>query len=560
MIIQDWCSRHESIRLRLSNEQRQWGVGWFHGNKVPFSIRSGSVFAKRLIKIFMAHCQSLEKKDRLPDHWTIVEYGAGMGLLSRQCLRVLESDYKDYFNRTSWIVSEASPEMLTAMRVTRQFSDFGDRVHCKEVDALMLEDSEETPLLMASTYLLDSLPSYQFEINDGRLYEIQVQTSIDDRLFLDTSQFPPKWIDASELMVLLTDKSMIKRRRLIALSVQKYLKESFRVVPIDASNVDDKTVEHVKQYVDCHTLSSGRFNYHADHLDHILASMNILHEQGIYLLSDFGFASEIANPAYPLLTATYGAAAFHAICFPMIRWHLEARGLSVRLTNNESDQTQECLISKAPLSTDVSAAFFRVCHNLGYERILGALDTLGGLIKTPHYQHEVTQITNELKQEELEDAYFMISLATQLLDDGYADDAEVMANDMICVHGGIQVDAIRLLGCISQHRDQHDMALRAFRKVISLWPNDSMTHSAMAVSYMCGNDFEQASKSLKKAICFSSEEAVWQQLLALCLAYRHGKKKKAMEALISHINTLDKENPGVIPGDMIQRFNKQIVF
>ncbi len=109
-----------------------------------------------------------------PSVFTVIEMGAGQGLLAAQILIYSKREYPDFFRAINYLIIEASPAMIVEQK--QRLASFSVRwSKWTEID----DDSIVGCFL--SNELIDALPVHQVITVDGQLHEVYVTTE-DDKL------------------------------------------------------------------------------------------------------------------------------------------------------------------------------------------------------------------------------------------------------------------------------------------------------------------------------------------------------------------------------------------
>ena len=117
---------------------------------------------------FAGYFSKLYEELNSPEHWTIVEVGAGAGDFAERMLETLERRFPDVFSATCYIVDEVSRYSLAAAR--RRLARFGERVEfgCfKDLNPI-------EPGILFSNELLDAFPVNRVTLRENQLKEFYV--------------------------------------------------------------------------------------------------------------------------------------------------------------------------------------------------------------------------------------------------------------------------------------------------------------------------------------------------------------------------------------------------
>jgi SAM-dependent MidA family methyltransferase len=113
-----------------------------------------------------------------PDRFSIVEMGAGQGLLAAQILEYLQRKHPEFFGTLEYLIVETAPAMIAAQQQRLnalpvrccEWSEIGDRsiVGC-----------------FISNELIDALPVHQVIVKDDCLQEVYVTVDRDSKIFAE---------------------------------------------------------------------------------------------------------------------------------------------------------------------------------------------------------------------------------------------------------------------------------------------------------------------------------------------------------------------------------------
>jgi SAM-dependent MidA family methyltransferase len=107
-----------------------------------------------------------------PQSFSLVEMGAGQGLLAQDILRYLEKCHRDCFDNLEYIIIEKAAGLITQQQRQLQ-SQFGDRINLHWQTLESLQDRPITGCFF-SNELVDAFPVHRVEFVNGELQEIYV--------------------------------------------------------------------------------------------------------------------------------------------------------------------------------------------------------------------------------------------------------------------------------------------------------------------------------------------------------------------------------------------------
>jgi SAM-dependent MidA family methyltransferase len=150
-------------RLERENDER---IGW-----------SGDFYTSSdvhpiLGRALAAQARQMDKLLGSPTPFTIVEVGAGKGLLARDCLEAIHA-HDDFASRVRYVLIERSPAMreLQSRNLGPWLSKTGLVTWIEDLDGLA---SESATGLFFSNELIDAFPVHRIQVKAGRTEELWV--------------------------------------------------------------------------------------------------------------------------------------------------------------------------------------------------------------------------------------------------------------------------------------------------------------------------------------------------------------------------------------------------
>jgi SAM-dependent MidA family methyltransferase len=130
----------------------------------------GNDFGELLAEQFFDIWQGMER----PVPFTLVEMGAGQGILASDLLRYVQSQYPDFFNALEYIIVEKATALLTEQQ--QRLQDFVN--NWGRLRWLTLEEIAPDSITGCcfSNELIDAFPVHRFVVHNGQLQEIYVRT------------------------------------------------------------------------------------------------------------------------------------------------------------------------------------------------------------------------------------------------------------------------------------------------------------------------------------------------------------------------------------------------
>ena len=484
-----FCSNYQSIRLQSAN--LNWTPARIIEDKVPFSVRNGSLFANRLAHAYQACISALDEPQQT---YHVAEWGAGLGLLSYHFLEQLQKLNPVLYHQTHLHVTEHSQKIITTIQDSGLFSNHPN-VSFKVVDALNIHWPDKTPIHFCfSSYLIDTFEAIQLAYDHGKITEIKVQTTFNpDIPILDATQFPPTVTTLGQIYDEIRNGGCPNSQAILQLT--ENLTETYKNFPLNPEI--SPPGRGVSQTAD----GEGPFtiNYPLKLKDHLTQVKSHLAKGGVYLLSDFGVITPHDLTAESLV-AIYRQSVFYAVWFGAILTHAKENNLDTWCTQNAEYHTQECLLKNGIFTEPELQVFATQFKDVGYEAISNAIDTISLLIPNQDYPQTITDIVSTLSPLEAEDYFLNVTIATQLVDDGKLDEAKKYAQKTIDLYKNAASEAHRLLGLIEHQKTNGVRSKYHFKQALIYLPEDTITHALLGMEEMVRHQFQEAIHHFKKAI------------------------------------------------------------
>ena len=120
-----------------------------------------------------AQARQMDEVLGCPAPFTIVEMGAGKGLLARDCLAAIHEDQDDFASRVRYVLIERSPVMQTLQRQNLALW-LGKPGLVMWMDGLGRLAPQSVTGLLFSNELIDAFPVHRIQVRDGRTDELYV--------------------------------------------------------------------------------------------------------------------------------------------------------------------------------------------------------------------------------------------------------------------------------------------------------------------------------------------------------------------------------------------------
>jgi SAM-dependent MidA family methyltransferase len=135
----------------------------------------GAAFGELLAEQFVQMWEIMQQ----PNSFTLVEIGAGQGLLASDILRYLQRKYPQFYQALDYVIVERAATLIAEQQwQLRDLKETGISLHWKTWDQI---PSDSIAGCFFSNELIDALPIHQVVIESGQLREIYVANSQSDR-------------------------------------------------------------------------------------------------------------------------------------------------------------------------------------------------------------------------------------------------------------------------------------------------------------------------------------------------------------------------------------------
>jgi len=306
--------RYLTPKYALSNLSWQDGLMPYFIDHVPFSHSTGNPLARGIAKLIHAIAYG---------SFHFIEMGGGMGLFARQLLDVIAKDYPDIYSNFLYTFSDSSSwlkdphfESIIGPHHTRL-----DIVHDPASEVL----AEKKADMIYLSYLIDSFNTAQFQIIEGEIFEILIESTISQSTILwNVDTFPPTKETVSDFntrLTTLSSQSPAMRRRLSAALI-----ETTHLIPLSQSKVSKIDQTSIRDYVATYQLKNGILNIPL-RLDLLWEQLgkNLLPE-GMVVIHDFGADSPNGLFSLSDLTVTYGPILAFPLCFSYLEFVAKKSG------------------------------------------------------------------------------------------------------------------------------------------------------------------------------------------------------------------------------------------
>ncbi|MFC1770252.1 SAM-dependent methyltransferase [Candidatus Margulisiibacteriota bacterium] len=532
--------------------------------EIPFSGRTGHLYAKKLVDLYIALLQnefSIEPQQafKAAEPFYVCEFGAGMALLSKHFLDVLKEDYPEVYVNTRLIITDSSAEMMENLQKISVFYNHFDQIEFQALDSTDFEGwPDKKPVLAYSSYLLSCFSCRHIEYKQGKINELLVKTSVpENAILLDTTSFPYQVMDAQQIKkcILSNDRDKLK---VLGARIKHLLKEEIITLDLNESDLSANEKQELTGLLGSDEIKNDVcFNYNPGIKAHIEKALNSLHEKGIYIASDFG-SVEFYHPDPDKLTKSYGNSLFRSVSFAYIKSFCGHNKITSFCSSRPNDYVQECVFSNSSqISQTLKKSMSGFISSEPTEKLQSVLRSLVDINPSDNYLTDFEQAVSSLSGEEQKDYFFLKSCASLLLSQGLNKQAYEYALKLLNTYAEFAIDGYSILGMICQAQNFFDEALECYATIINICGHDWATHEALAsVNYKL-NNYQKAVEHLEKAIYYARTNNIWPLVYMLnAIHEKLGQPDKA-DQIAANVFDLAKKQKGLIPEEILEEFQKK---
>jgi len=504
--LQEPVSRPDSMGQQLSDLSWARGIGNFFIEGVPFSYSTSTDLAHRIIQFMQAMFPNTKSN-------AIYELGAGLGLLSRNICLLLTKE-PGLKKKTKVYVSDYSEAMFAQIEKLQLFSEFKDQVEFKVLDFNDLEfDKSPLPNLVILSYLLDSLPTKQYEYSAGKLYELKVKTTVSDtQTMLDTTEFPPKLIHVKK----------IKIKPPIISALQPLLKESLVKVP-----VEDALVSAFLEMFNP-KKKTVRFNFsHMAYqgLEKLLAGAK---DPMAILIYDFGYPHLGNDQA---LTKNYGPTLCFSMVFDLFRFVAKRNSANCFIGDNAPGKSSFILLTKHFNKSKVEPVFTKLFQKDPLPPIQKAIAKINEI--EDDFKEELAIAIKPLTLYQQQNYSLLSTIVEKCMGLKMLTAAQTFANHNIGYYKATALSMITAISDIHYRKKEYKQAIEELKTGLSLSEGDPYMLHILANCLWETKKTKSFIEVAKQYYRYSGnlETVDWHLMAKMILAYRQLQKPVLEEEL-----------------------------
>lgn len=539
VVIQDFVSSCESIRIKLSQTAWKWGVGTFFSERVPFTANAGPAYAAKIVGLYADLVQTIYPLHKIDRKLHIYEFGSGMGVLAKHVLDCLRKNYPLIYEKTVLHLTDIRDEIITSESEHAFFAEHDGHVVFEIFDILSPAFSN-IPVFAYSTYLYDSLPQYQIEASPDGVFDVQVSTSLSSATqILDTTVFPPKLVQA---------KSIIQKDHL-APKIVPHLKYAYRNVPIE-DVLDAKACEDIKAYLSWLSPNGPvRFNYHPLMGKSFRALLELMPKESLYVLCDFGVPEPVSQDK---LITEYGVAAFYSTNFSYLRFCAQSEKTHALITQH-AQNNQELLLYRGDNILEVGQHFEKWFQGSTVDTLSDVAGKILAVMEDKeNYITSVESYLGELTDDERKDYAFLTTIASKFLEYNRFDMALKYAHESLDVLGPFSVDSFLILAGINLQTGQFKQGFQYLKKSMDVAPNDARNYGLPLSVLFKQGAYKEFVGFAKNFLKYQRSNEAWP-LLMLAKAYTRLREPAQANICLTAYLSIGKQSPDMVhPAQMAE--------
>lgn len=429
-MIQDYVSRYDTVRMKLSELSWSKGIANYFYQSVPWQYTTSQYLAQKVCTIIS------QLPEKGPIH--LLELGAGCGLLTKHILDQLRSFHAPIFDRVKVMITDSSKHQIDHIKSGNFLAEYRDKLMVQELSAMTIDYGFE-PTLIYFSNLIDATPTIHVEVQDGMAYERVIQTIIPDWVM---ERFAVTSLDA----LLKHPDAYIFGQSLVGL-----LEETHTLVRLPET-VGKEIQAYVEQY-DC--PNGALFNVQLPMI-HVFRSWIKQFPQATIFATDFGNgAMDPCIQDSTNLLSRYGICSFSSVQFEVFRSLLNHP--QIHITANEPGSMQTMIVSPYDYSHVLSN-----CSMAAYTASIPDMSWL----------NDTVSVDKIMSNQSAFQPYFysITKVVVSLVSHQSFDHAIQVIYEVSKRFGPMSLPLLVLLGWIYIQKGDRQLALQTFQYVISLTP------------------------------------------------------------------------------------------
>ena len=547
--IQDYVSRPESIRNKLSKKCFDDGIDTFFNHKVPFSYSTGKSLAYKFYKQIEAYIKKTNKNTI-----TLLELGAGTGQLSCNIMSIFQSYNKDTKITLNCIITDSNTELIKQLKTT-----YKNNPHITILCFNPVTDSyDRLPEfdIVIMSYLLDCFDTYHLEYKNNILKEKKIKSFISYNDYLITSKNKQlSYLDKQNLVNYInsisTNDSALKLGHFINEKQKSFKLKSTH--PIFKSKIATRILEAEKQYGD------HRFNLSLDVIESMATLFSHLNNTQMALIFDFGMPSSLIKSKVPFkYKATYTLCNFYSISFSQLYFLASQYNLNYLETQFKAGESQCILLHKFDSSDTLKQSFISSFSVPGNKKVSTCLSNIKRYISrhknNSSVANYISKSVSKLCKYESQDYQFNIALCEIFIDQNLYSHAHKHLDLLISKHKFFARSAYFLKAKLFHLEKSPQKALSLIEKL----DTNTLKHTGLLYQYclaLC--KCEQYNKFEDVFIKFIQQTDYfipWRFFIILHAIYSSQNQLLKIKQLTSFLQTLTQKPNIAINNDLKKLF------
>ncbi|RAP32293.1 hypothetical protein DID75_05075 [Candidatus Marinamargulisbacteria bacterium SCGC AG-410-N11] len=512
--IQSLVPRSLSLGHLVSKSTWKRGIGNFFIEDIPFSYSSGQVFANDLKRLFFDLGIFHDKKNH------IYELGAGNGYLMQHLFESMKSDILNGSLDVCFHLTDSYDSYVK--EVSDRFSNesFSDYFIFEKINASNPIYNEH-PDIVIMAYLLDSMDTRHFEVVDGKLFELQIETYFTDvnQFFIHTQESLPKLYRLGEL-----SESFISENKLAIFSqCSEFIEEKYVRVSIENTDLPVEEIDHLNLFINEFNISNSIFNYSSDVRDGLISYFSHFGEYSIGCIYDFGYLNLDKPIKKASLVSNYGVCKFYSVFYPYLKFLAGQFKINFQVSNFDPGHSQFAIFYRKLDTNKISQFLSGFEESLDY-RLSQLADhvkrTYSGDAFFKKFEIEVKKLNTSIYHS----YYIVMYIALIAFDQKHYQKVIDLCQYLIKQYKCGAISAYHLLGVTYHKLENYDFAIDYLIQGLELSSQDSRFYHELTLIFLKKGDIEKVKLYFSKTIYYSLVALPWN-LLVLYLLIMFQKEK-----------------------------------
>lgn len=545
-ILQDYVSRSDSIVAQISNHAANWGIGSFFSERIPFSGVTSKMIVVQLIDLITFFANENKQKPQLH----LYEFGVGLGILAINILDTLADYFPHIYDKICYHVSDISKEKLTELKELDLFKKHINHVEFSILDLCDLKFKEdEPPLMVLHTYLLDALSARHIKVENNKIYEILIKTTIPTNFkLLDTNSFPPNYLNPDQIKKMIEESTNNKSKLILERRLKPFLQEEYKIIPLDkVKNITKSEKSAIKAFVKNKNINNETFNFSLQIKESTANIVEHLPMESCFCAIDF-WHEEIKNEpnldsAVKLLFTNYGVYQYYQVNEELVKFSANSINPTV-LKNNKLHYTVAPNVLKnhnlyLVWNSEKEKEFNYLINKTFTQKDIEIFVRFTANIKNCTTKEEIFKEFNKIYPLTQQNHYLLINLAHQLLKNGYYEEAQKYASESLNYSAFLSTEAYNLLGDIELKKQNFDKSEYLYRKALSITPLLDGTYKKLAWVYNCKKNYSELLNTYKTWLEHTTLNNINELLLDIIKTTHKAGEHKLSEEIFSWLKNQD---------------------